>query len=164
MSSLVPLSFALLAQAPQAPQERFETLPGLAVRTWAGAEQASGVVAIDIDIRGRVWVLRVGDGVRVSILEDTDGDGACDSLEEYQRWSDAKSASGLAVLGERVFACVDGRVVALADSDGDGSADTEAHWARESGVAHVGGLVGGPDGKCWLASSASDSARASFAA
>ncbi len=164
MLYLVPLSFALLAQVPEAPQEGFETLPGLAVRTWAGAEQASGVVAIDTDIRGRVWALRVGDGVRVSILEDTDGDGASDSVKEYRRWSDAKSASGLAVLGERVFASVDGRIVALADSDGDGAADTEAHWAREPAVAHVGGPVGGPDGRCWLASSASDSARASFGA
>jgi hypothetical protein len=162
--SLVPLSFALLLQTPQAAPERFETPPGLAVRTWAGAEHAGGAVALDIDIRGRVWVLRVGDGVSVSILEDTDGDGASDSVQQYRRWSDAKSASGLAVLGERVFASVDGRIVALSDSDGDGAADTEAHWAREPDVAHVGGLLGGPDGKCWLASSSSDAARANFGA
>jgi hypothetical protein len=154
----MPLSFlvcslTLLAQTPQDAPERFETLPGLAVRTWAPAEHAGGALAIDIDIRGRIWALQVRDGVRVSILDDSDGDGSCDAVRVYRQWSDAKSAGGLAVLGERVFASVDGRIVGLSDSDGDGAADTEATWIHQSVASVDGGFVGGPDGKCWFASS-----------
>jgi hypothetical protein len=145
-------SLTLLAQTPQDAPERFETLPGLAVRTWAAAAHAGGALAIDIDIRGRIWALQVRDGVRVSILEDADGDGGCDSVRVYRQWSDAKSAGGLAVLGERVFASVDGRIVGLSDSDGDGAADTEATWIHPLPSVD-GGFVSGPDGKCWFASS-----------
>src|SRR5688572_23992287 len=117
----MPLSFLLcslklLAQTPQDAPERIEPLPGPSVRTWAAAQHWGGALAIDIDIRGRVWALQVGDGVSVSVMDDSDGDGSCDAVRVYRQWPDAKSAGGLAVLGERVFASVDGRIGGLSDS------------------------------------------------
>src|SRR6059058_1493048 len=67
---------------------------GLEVKLWAQTPQLFNPTNIDVDARGRIWVaegvnyretwkqqhaLTHPDGDRIVILEDTDGDGVCDS-------------------------------------------------------------------------------------
>src|SRR5438477_11951499 len=81
------------APATQASDE-FDLPDGLEATLWAVTPQLYNPTNIDIDSRGRVWVaegvnyretwkqhhtLQHAEGDRIVILEDTDGDGKCDS-------------------------------------------------------------------------------------
>ena len=94
----LPLLLLAAAQDPRDLTAAFELEPGLEVRLWADSPQLYNPTAIDVDARGRIWVteavnyrqwagrnpgLHHDAGDRVLILEDTDGDGVCDSSKVF---------------------------------------------------------------------------------
>src|SRR6185369_651569 len=95
---------------------------------------------IDVDYRGRIWVaeavnyrkfrgpdinqpesqhLRHPDGDRIMILEDTDGDGKCDSSKVFVEDKDLVAPLGVAVLGNKVIVSCSPNVIVYTDEHGD---------------------------------------------
>ena len=115
------LSTALVLSAPQDSRdltERFEVSEGVVVNLWAESPQLYNPTGIDVDPRGRVWVIEDADyrswngsnkglerpnGNRVVILEDTDGDGAADSSKVFVEDPDLKGPHGICVVPPRVY-------------------------------------------------------------
>src|SRR5438132_14238538 len=101
MKLIVPFLFAgvlLLAQeTPQQAIHHFKAADGLEVRLWAAEPMLENPTNIDIDERGRIWVLEGvnyrrqlnhlkdyrPNGDRILILEDTDGDGKADKVTVF---------------------------------------------------------------------------------
>lgn len=115
------------------------TVPSdLEVRTWALTPQLFNPTNIDIDARGRIWVaeavnyretihplraLKHPAGDRVMILEDTDGDGTCDSSKTFVQEKDLTAPLGVAVLGNKVVVSCSPNLFVYTDTDGDDRAD-----------------------------------------
>ena len=89
------------------------TVPGLEVKLWAAEANLLNPTNIDIDSRGRIWVLEgvnyrrqlKGEkdyraaGDRIMILEDTDHDGKADKAKVFAQDPSLRSPLGIAVLG-----------------------------------------------------------------
>ena len=90
----------------------FKVPEGLEITVWATSPQLFNPANMDIDHAGRVWVTegvnyrrhsgrsREGDCVRV--LQDTDGDGKCDSSHVFVREKELECPLGVAVFDERI--------------------------------------------------------------
>lgn len=98
---------------------------GLRVQLFAAEPQLFAPTAIDIDEQGRVWVAegvnyrqasgpRIKEppyfptplrktGDRIVVLEDTDGDGRCDTSRVFYEGLDINSPQGFAVFGGKVW-------------------------------------------------------------
>lgn len=131
---------------------RFEVSAALSVSEWAAGEQLRAPLAIDVDWRGRVWVLEGGDGARLSILEDSAGAGFCDRASVFHAWKDATPAAGLAVVGRRALLASGGGWLGVADVDGADGVREVSPIALPWDCAPACGLacVGGPGGELWL--------------
>ena len=91
----------------------FKVPEGLEITVWATSPQLFNPSNMDIDGAGRVWVTegvnyrrhsgrsREGDCVRV--LQDTDGDGQCDSSHVFVREKDLECPLGVAVFDNVIF-------------------------------------------------------------
>jgi len=90
------------------------TVPaGFEITMWASSPQLFNPANMDIDHAGRIWVTegvnyrrhsgrsREGDCVRV--LQDTDGDGICDSSHVFVREKDLECPLGVAVFDNVIF-------------------------------------------------------------
>ena len=90
--------------SPEETLKSFELADGLEATVWATEPMLVNPTNIDIDARGRVWVLRGGElpqrrspgpeGDRIVILEDTDHDGKADSAEGLRAGPGARVAAG----------------------------------------------------------------------
>ncbi len=90
------------------PSDLFTTLPGLEVTVWAASPMLKNPTNIDIDKDGRIWVAegvnyrghygRRAEGDRITVLEDTDGDGKAD-----KEWTFVQEKFLVAPLGVAVF-------------------------------------------------------------
>src|ERR1044072_9277717 len=102
--------------ATNAPKE-FDLADDLEVTVWAQSPQLFNPTNIDIDSRGRVWVaegvnyretwkqhhaMKRPGGDRIVILQDTNGDGRCDSSKVFAQDPDLICPLGIAVLGNKV--------------------------------------------------------------
>ncbi len=152
------------------------TLPdGLAVSLWASTPQLFNPTDLDVDARGRVWVteavnyrrfntakegrLHRPEGDRVVILEDSDGDGVCDSSKVFVQDADLTAPLGIAVLGppegpREVYVSCSPNVFKYVDENGD-----DVPERRETFLTGFGGhdhdhgvhaLVEGPDGALYF--------------
>ncbi|MCE9592735.1 MAG: DUF1080 domain-containing protein [Planctomycetes bacterium] len=149
--------------------ERFEVADGLAVTLWAESPSLYNPTAIDVDARGRLWVteavnyrkwngrnpgLEFPKGDRVVILEDTNGDGVCDSSKVFIEDVDLVAPLGIAVLGERVIVSCSPNAIVYTDANGDDVPEKkEILLTGFGGRDHDHGLhsfVGGPDGRLWF--------------
>src|SRR5688572_1988058 len=93
---------------------------------------------IDIDARGRVWVLEGAnyrgsvtrpEGDRIVILEDTDGDGKADSQKVFAQDPQLASPLGIAVLGNKVYVSQSPNLwVYTIDESGDKPAGKPELW------------------------------------
>lgn len=95
------------------PAEAFKVPEGLEVTVWATSPQLFNPANMDVDAAGRLWVTegvnyrrhsgrsREGDCVRV--LQDTDGDGKCDSSHVFVREKGLECPLGVAVFDNVVF-------------------------------------------------------------
>ncbi len=166
--------FLIRAQAP--PETLGEPAPGfvtpddLEVRLWAQSPQLFNPTSLDVDQRGRVWVaeavnyrtfrgphpgqLRHPDGDRILILEDTDGDGACDSSKVFVQDQDLVAPLGVAVIGHQVIVSCSPNLIVYTDEDGDDHPDRkEIFLTGFGGKDHDHGLhslVAGADGRWYF--------------
>jgi putative membrane-bound dehydrogenase-like protein len=142
---------------------------GLAVTQWAETPQVYNPTAMDVDAQGRVWVteavnyrqwqgrnpgLHRPEGDRVVILEDTDGDGVCDSSKVFVQEKDLVAPLGIAVLGDKVIVSCSPMAIVYTDADGDDKPDQrEVFLTGFGGHDHDHGLhsfVAGPDGRFYF--------------
>ncbi|MFN0242880.1 MAG: PVC-type heme-binding CxxCH protein [Planctomycetota bacterium] len=149
---------------------QFEIDAALEVRLWAESPALFNPTAIDVDARGRVWVvegvnyrkwdgrnpgLEHESGDRVVILEDTDGDGACDSSKVFVQDKDLVSPLGICVAGNKVYVSCSPAIYLYEDTDGDDVSDKrEVFLEGFGGHDHdhgVHSLVIGPDGRFYTA-------------
>lgn len=139
---------------------RMTVPPGFKVTCFASEPQIFKPIAMDIDERGRVWVLEClsypqklppGQGRdRIKILEDTNGDGICDKVSLFAE--NLNLATGLAIGHGGVFVGEAPELVFLADTDGDGKADKRTvllnGWGYQDTHETLNSFIWGPDG--WL--------------
>lgn len=140
---------------------------GLEATLFATEPQVTNPLRIDIDDRGRVWVVEskiyrgmvnghTGRNVkdRILILEDTDGDGKADITKVFYEGSELNAPLGLWVMGNKAIVSQSPYVWMLTDTDGDDVADKkEVLFKGIGGVQDDQGVhsfVFGPDGKFYF--------------
>ncbi|MFO1010734.1 MAG: PVC-type heme-binding CxxCH protein [Planctomycetota bacterium] len=147
----------------------FQIAPELEVSLWAESPELYNPTAIDVDAKGRVWVTEAVNyrqwrgrnpgkhndaGDRVVILEDTDGDGRCDSSKVFAQEKDLVAPLGIAVIGDKVYVSCSPNLFVYTDSNGDDVPDKrEVFLTGFGGHDHDHGLhsvVAGPDGKLYF--------------
>ncbi|MBI5851415.1 MAG: DUF1080 domain-containing protein [Planctomycetes bacterium] len=165
---MIALALAL-ALAPQDLSHAFAAPDGLRVTLWAESPQLFNPTAIDVDSKGRVWVVeavnyrtwngrnpgrRHEDGDRVVVLEDKDGDGTAETSTVFAQDRELVAPLGIAVIGDSVFVSCSPTIWRYRDRDGDLRADEKTVFLTGfGGHDHdhgVHSLVGGPDERLWF--------------
>lgn len=107
----------------------FKVPDGLEITVWATSPQLFNPVNMDIDHAGRVWVAegvnyrhhsgrsREGDAVRV--LQDTDGDGKCDSSHVFVRERALECPMGVAVFDNVILVSDTPEIIKYTDVNRD---------------------------------------------
>jgi len=107
----------------------FKVPEGLEVTVWATSPQLFNPANMDIDHAGRVWVTegvnyrrhsgrsREGDCVRV--LQDTDGDGKCDTSHVFVREKELECPLGVAVFDNVIFVSNTPNIIKYTDVNRD---------------------------------------------
>ena len=141
--------------------------PGLKVQMMASEPMIINPTNIDVDERGRIWVLEAynyrfvinsnkpnTDGDRIMILEDKDGDGKAETSKVFYQGPEINAPLGIAVLGNRVLVSQSPYVWAFYDDNGDDKADRkEILFQGVGGEQHDHGMhtfTFGPDGKLYF--------------
>jgi putative membrane-bound dehydrogenase-like protein len=136
---------------------------GLEVTLSAHEPKIKSLTNLDIDDRGRVWVIDVmnyrrnngsrPEGDRILILEDTTGDGVMDTEKVFYQGRDIDSAMGLCVLGNEVIVSAAPYIWRLIDDNGDDVADRKVAMFTQTGIPQHDhsnhSFVFGPDGKLY---------------
>lgn len=137
---------------------------------WAESPLFYNPTNMDVDVRGRIWVteavnyrdfndnsenrLNFDKGDRVMILEDTDGDGICDSSKVFVQDKDLVAPLGIAVIGNKVLVSCAPTLFVYTDENGDDVPDKkEIFLTGFGGFDHdhsLHSLVAGPDGKWYF--------------
>ncbi|WP_296701340.1 PVC-type heme-binding CxxCH protein [Algoriphagus sp.] len=135
---------------------------------FASEPMMSNPTNMDIDDRGRVWIAEAynyrtalnprnptrGEGDRILIMEDTDGDGVADESKVFYQGNDINAALGIAVFGDKVYVSVSPYVYVFTDADGDDVPEKkEILFEGVGGVQHDHGMHSftfGPDGKLYF--------------
>lgn len=169
--------FASQSFAQLTPEKALETIQpaeGLRVQLFAAEPQLFAPTAIDVDERGRVWVVegvnyrqaggpRINEppyfpkplrktGDRVMVLEDTDGDGRCDKTRVFYEGLDINSPQGFAVFGGKVWISQSPSIRTIEIKE-DGTAGEIKTLLTGFGAIHgdhsVHSVYLGPDGKVY---------------
>jgi putative membrane-bound dehydrogenase-like protein len=170
--SLGAAALAVLAPAPAAraqmtPEETLKTLKapdGLEVSLFASEPGLVNPTDMDIDSRGRIWVLEAADyrrfktrpeGDRIMILEDTDGDGKADKYKVFYQDPSLFAPLGICVLGNKVYVAQSPNVLVFdIDETGDhAKGPPKVLFTGFTGVNHDHGVhagVFGPDGRYYF--------------
>lgn len=135
--------------------------PGFQATLFAGEPELVQPIAMTTDTRGRLWVVeclsypdwstnRQG-ADRVSIYEDTNGDGRFDKKTVF--WDKGRNLSGIALGFGGVWLCSLPELIFIPDRDGNDRPDGEPEvlldgWDLKSKHNAFNGLNWGPDG--WL--------------
>ncbi len=142
----------------------FELAEGLEAAVWASEPMLVNPTNIDIDSRGRVWVLEGAnyrgvvtrpEGDRIVILEDTDHDGQADSQKVFAQDPALASPLGIAVLGNKVYVSLSPNIMVYTiDKSGDKPVGKPEVWMTGfEGANHdhgVHAVVFGPDGRFYF--------------
>ncbi|TDE13399.1 dehydrogenase [Dyadobacter psychrotolerans] len=140
---------------------------GLEATLFASEPNLTNPTNIDVDHRGRVWVLEgynyrpavngkseLGVGDRILILEDKDGDGKADVTKIFYQGPELNAPLGIWVMGNKAIVSQSPYVWLFTDTDGDDKADKkEILFKGIGGVqsdAGVHAFVFGPDGKFYF--------------
>jgi len=151
-------------QRPENAVQAFEVAEGLDIQLFAAEPMVINPTNMAIDERGRVWVCesynyavaeedRREPGGRITILEDTDGDGAADKRTVFYQGEDVHLALGIGIFGERIFVARSPDMLVFTDADGDDRPDSkEVLFSGMGGPgdhsAHA--VVFGPDGRFYF--------------
>jgi putative membrane-bound dehydrogenase-like protein len=144
-----------------------ETADGLQTNLFASEPTITNPTDIDVDHRGRVWVLEAynyrpaitgnpthAEGDRIVILEDTDADGKADKNTVFYQGKDLNAPLGIFVMGNKVLVSQSPYVYLFTDDNGDDKADKkEIIFQGIAGEQHDHGMhafVFGPDGKFYF--------------
>jgi putative membrane-bound dehydrogenase-like protein len=144
---------------------------GLEATLFAAEPLVVNPADMDVDHKGRVWITEGANyrisprmnktwgeqrkgGDRITILEDTNGDGAADKVQVFYQDPTVNAALGICVLGNKVIVSSSPNVFVLTDTDGDGKADKrELLFEDNSQGDHdhcMHAFVFGPDGKLYF--------------
>jgi putative membrane-bound dehydrogenase-like protein len=129
----------------------------------ASEPNISSLTNLDIDDRGRIWVIDVvnyrgnngkrPEGDRILILEDLDHDGVADEMKVFYQGRDIDSAMGLCVLGNEVIVSAAPYIWKFIDEDGDDRPDQKIAMFTETGQPQHDhsnhSFLFGPDGKLY---------------
>jgi len=132
-----PVSFQSKPQSPVSPRESLqwlETEPGFQVELVASEPQIVDPVSMQIDARGRMWVVEMGDypnddntpKSRIVVLEDKDGDGFFESSTVFAE--KLLFATGIQPWQNGAIVTVQGQLMMLRDLDGDLKSDSTEIW------------------------------------
>jgi putative membrane-bound dehydrogenase-like protein len=167
-AAIAALIARLAGASPVAPEHGPASLvvaAGLEATLFAAEPLLTGPTDIDVDSRGRVWVIDVlnyrgrkdarPDGDMILVLEDADGDGRAEKRTVFHQGHDLDGAMGICVLGEgpgrRVVVSCAPEVFVLHDDDGDLVADRREPLFTNSGKPQhdhsLHAFVVGPDGR-----------------
>ena len=142
----------------------------LEITLWAESPMFFNPTNIDVDARGRVWVAEAVNyrqfntaklepltherGDRILILDDTNRDGAADSVKVFVQDNDLRAPLGLAVIGDRVVVSASPHLIVYTDADGDDVPEKkDVLLTGFGGFDHDHGLhavVAGPDGRWYF--------------
>lgn len=110
-------------------QSLFQVPEGLEVTVWASSPDLYNPTNIDIDREGRIWVAegvryrrhyeRRPEGDRIVVLEDTDGDGKCDSSHTFVQEPLLVAPLGVAVIDNRIVVSQPPHLLVYTDEDRD---------------------------------------------
>jgi putative membrane-bound dehydrogenase-like protein len=111
--------------------EQLQVAAGFSADVFAAPEQIANPASIDVDDRGRVWVLETvnyrkktrDNGDRILILADRDGDGAAEDASVFFQGHEVDGGHGICVLHRQVIVSTSDRILVFEDSDGDDRAD-----------------------------------------
>ena len=142
VGGLVAVVFGLQSAAPEPSPATardsiaaLELAPGLAATLVAEAPTITNPTNIDVDARGRIWLLEGFNyrkfkpkplraaGDRVVILEDTTGDGVSDKTTVFYQGTDIDAAMGIAVFGNKVYVSAYTKIFVFTDTNGDDKPD-----------------------------------------
>jgi putative membrane-bound dehydrogenase-like protein len=140
---------------------------GLDATLFASEPTITNPTNIDVDARGRVWVLEAynyrpaingnpthAQGDRIMILEDTNGDGKSDVSKVFYQGPEINAPLGIWVMGNRVLVSQSPYVWLFTDENGDDKADKkEIVFEGIAGEQHDHGMHAftfGPDGKMYF--------------
>jgi putative membrane-bound dehydrogenase-like protein len=156
-------------QEPPPMPANFVLPDGLEITPWAASPALHNPTNIDIDHRGRIWVMegvnyrgkanRQSAGDRIVILHDTDGDGRADSSKVFWQDPELVSPLGIAVFDNVVIVSQPPHLLKLTDKNRDGKLDLANGDTREVLLTGFNGrnhdhslhsLTGGPDGKWYF--------------
>ena len=132
-----PVSFQSKPQSPVSPQESLkwiETEPGFQVELVASEPQIVDPVSMQIDERGRIWVVEMGDyptegnapKSRIVVLQDKDLDGYYESSTVFA--DRLLFATGVQPWDNGAIVTVEGQLLMLRDNDGDLQSDSTEVW------------------------------------
>ncbi len=174
MISLVSLGIPKMVQPKKntadSVQTKVSTLQvpeGLEVKPFAAEPMLINPTNIDVDSKGRVWVLEAYNyrpgingnptnpqGDRIVILEDTNGDGQADSRKVFYQSPELNAPLGIAVLDSMVIVSQSPYIWKMFDDNRDGKADRkEVLFSGIGGDQHDHGahaFTFGPDGKLYF--------------
>jgi putative membrane-bound dehydrogenase-like protein len=140
---------------------------GLEAILFASEPNVINPINIDVDHRGRVWACEaynyrpavngkseLGQGDRIVIMEDKDGDGKADVTKVFYQGPELNAPLGIWVMGNKAVVSQSPYVWLFTDTNGDDKADTkEVLFKGIGGTQHDAGVhsfVFGPDGKFYF--------------
>ncbi|MCF2486729.1 PVC-type heme-binding CxxCH protein [Dyadobacter sp. CY347] len=140
---------------------------GLQATLFASEPDVINPINIDVDHRGRVWACEaynyrpavngkseLGQGDRIVIMEDKDGDGKSDVTKVFYQGPELNSPLGIWVMGNKAVVSQSPYVWLFTDTNGDDKADKKEILFKGIGGsqndAGVHAFVFGPDGKFYF--------------
>ena len=143
----------------------FKLADGLEATVWAGEPGMVNPTNIDVDSKGRIWVVEGAnyrgkskirpEGDRIMILEDKEGKGVCDSYKVFVQDPALLCPLGICVLGNKVYVSQSPTLwIYTIDESGDKPVGPpEILFTGFTGVNHDHGLhsgMFGPDGRLYF--------------
>ncbi|MCF0064062.1 dehydrogenase [Dyadobacter chenwenxiniae] len=140
---------------------------GLEASLFASEPDVINPINIDVDHRGRVWACEsynyrpavngkseLGQGDRIVIMEDKDGDGKSDVTKVFYQGPELNAPLGIWVMGNMAVVSQSPYVWLFTDTNGDDKADKKEILFKGIGGAQsdagVHAFVFGPDGKFYF--------------
>lgn len=145
-----------------------EHAKGLKIEVWATSPQLFTPVTMDIDPKGRAWVVEgvdygrgrtLGDGTSIVVISDTDGDGKADESHVFVAEPNVRTAPlGIGVFDNVIVLSATPDIIVYTDVDRDGKFDPKIDKREVFLTGFQGGghdhtlhaVVGSPSGQWYF--------------
>ena len=146
----------------------FKAMGDLEVSVWATTPNLYNPTNMDIDHAGRIWVAegvnyrrhngRRPGGDRIAVLQDTNGDGKCDSSHTFVQEKGLIAPLGVAVFGNEIWVSQPPDLIKYTDVDNDLKFDPKVDkreviltgFNARNHDHSLHSVTGGPDGKLYF--------------